>query len=45
MKVLRCVLGYLRNEAMERILPSEEGYEHLARIEAEQAAAQETSAP
>ncbi len=30
---------------MERILPSEEGYEHLARIEAEQAAAQGTSAP
>jgi hypothetical protein len=45
LKVLRCVLGYLREETMERILPSEEGYEHLARIEAERAAARETSAP
>ena len=45
LKVLRCVLGYLREETMERILPSEEGYEHVARIEAERAAVQGASAP
>lgn len=35
LKTLRCVLAFLRNETLERIQPTTEGYDHLAHLEAE----------
>jgi hypothetical protein len=40
LKVLRCALGHVREATMERSLPSEEGYDYLARIEAQRVAGQ-----
>lgn len=40
-KALRCVLGYLKEETMDRLQPSEEGYDYLRKREAQQARAAE----